>query len=268
MMSFGRTLRRASPDEVRESVNVTVLFVDARVHPAHARRRGRQPLRAGVSADFSPPPGGRSLTTLLLSNAPKGRLNGREGRCPHKCVRACPCVGVALAGRRALRARAPPARRARRALRRLRRLRGGAGGCRRGAAVDAADAGAVGRHRRPAGAGARPPRCASRAERPPWPPPPQPVWRCSRSVQSRSRPVAPERATPPIIVDATSMTDTMQEIDQLRDARRAPAPVRRARRRRRALRHAASVTRSFRNERAGRAATVRDVLPNTVTAYV
>ena len=27
MMSFGRTIRRASPDEMRESVNVTVLFV-------------------------------------------------------------------------------------------------------------------------------------------------------------------------------------------------------------------------------------------------
>jgi hypothetical protein len=27
MMSFGRTLRRASPDEMRESVNMTVLFV-------------------------------------------------------------------------------------------------------------------------------------------------------------------------------------------------------------------------------------------------
>ncbi len=27
MMSFGRSLRRASPDEIRESVNLTVLFV-------------------------------------------------------------------------------------------------------------------------------------------------------------------------------------------------------------------------------------------------
>ena len=34
-------------------------------------------------------------------------------------------------------------------------------------------------------------------------------------------PVAPERVIPPIIVDATSLTDTMEEIDQFRDARRA-----------------------------------------------
>jgi predicted anti-sigma-YlaC factor YlaD len=34
-------------------------------------------------------------------------------------------------------------------------------------------------------------------------------------------PVAPERAARPIIIDATSMSDTMQEIAQLRDARRA-----------------------------------------------